>query len=681
MTLDNLSYAFFILVFLFLSGASLFKKVFSKNQISLLWNIPISCALGIVVQIVGTSIFMIFGIEVKVTSRAIFAILGLHFFLRNLKINSHKKINMSFVNFKKNKISKILNLVLAVFIVQSALAPFIFLQSGSILNVRLGIDAAMYADGARALIFAENVPNLQNILEANPGSLASALFFIHFRWGISVLFSIIASNLGITNSLTIALVTMTIVLLLIALITLRILKNRLQNSQHILIAGVAITSSNTFFGHLLIESQWPNLLAILFILLIIYAIDYIYQEQSSNIEYLKIGFLLSLILIAVLLTYAEIILLMTLMFLGINFIIYLSRCRYENVLKKAFILPASLIGAILFFVVFSPMHITYFKSIIFPTYANVGYPPPRTIYLSDLLGLTNLWEKPELWLSPIQSVAILDRPRYLELLDIANVIIIATITFLMIATYLKYLKASKHLSKRNWNTSHERSKILMRSNLLLTLFLIAVLMASYTSAILVNQNKYLFIKASTIILIPLVIEALTYLNVMLSMTFWRNLVLLTSCVLILPQNLIEFHNLQKTSVPLYNQNLQKSWKTDILKECAILFNSRNLPSGNFRYVNRTIDYYMESVFNKELIIDPWSNYSLVRPQDAKALEDKKICIVLRKPFSFTNNLESLEKLYASDYWRIYKTKFTYKDAVRKFGALENFQDYYLILNK
>ena len=214
-----------------------------------------------------------------------------------------------------------------------------------------------------------------------------------------------------------------------------------------------------------------------------------------------------------------------------------------------------------------------------------------------------------------------------------------------------------------------------KRSIYLTLMFLILGTVTYVYAIEVNKNDYLLIKGMSLLIIPLVIEGMTFLKGILMKKGLQFLFLFASLVII-SQNIFEYHNLSKSSIQLNVGNLSKPWNENLTKNCAFLFNSRNLPSDNYRYVNRTIDYYMESVFREETILDPWTNNSLVRPVDINELSKKEICLALRKPFPNTVNSGKSRLIYEDESWKVIGTNLTFEQAVAEFGALENLQNHF-----
>ena len=131
--------------------------------------------------------------------------------------------------------------------------------------------------------------------------------------------------------------------------------------------------------------------------------------------------------------------------------------------------------------------------------------------------------------------------------------------------------------------------------------------------------------------------------------------------------------LKSNSAPLSTGNLVKTWDKNSKFECAYLFNKRGARAAALRYADRTADYYMDSIFRDDIILDPWTNQSLARPVDLKVLGSRNVCLAFRRPLPTSTNTEGLKLIFEDNNWKVFDTQLTYNDAVDKYGVLENLQ--------
>jgi hypothetical protein len=136
------------------------------------------------------------------------------------------------------------------------------------------------------------------------------------------------------------------------------------------------------------------------------------------------------------------------------------------------------------------------------------------------------------------------------------------------------------------------------------------------------------------------------------------------------QNLIQ---MKSHSTPLFTGNLVKTWDQKSSSHCIYLFDKRGGNDATLRWADRTTDYYMESVFRNDIILDPWSNQSLARLIDPATLQSRHVCMAFKNPFLPVANDDDFTLIFEDKFWRVFDTGLTYSQAVSKFGLLENMQ--------
>lgn len=640
------------------------------------WSVVLFPVMGMAIHLIFAGVFIPRGVKlgtsvfyVLITSMLISLIaLFVSYFRYRALIKSFRFKTPSFEGI-------ILSLVLAI----TPMISIFFIESNSVMNVRLGIDAALYADGAQSLLANENVPNIENIATLHPGSLGTALFFQHFRWGSAFLLAISAHATGSFHSLAVAMPLFSLVLFLIAGITLRIIFYRRSFSLPRGLVAVVLTAGNTFFVRLLNEGQWPNLVAILMVSFLIFII----LEQHSKFERkwprIQLSILSIVITCSTLLTYAEILpLLLAIILVGhlAGSICMEKRKFYKPLLTK--VIPMASI-VFTFFILVNTAHIGYFKTLVLPSYAGVGYPSPRSIFLSDMLGLTNLWKSPNQWLTFGVSVQKLNNPDIAGLSIVSGVLVAVLVSILskLIKTMRINEQSSLRLAKKR---SSPRiiadSKIFLKSSLLI-FGLLALLLYSWFSSLVIQKSDYILIKAASILLVPLVIEFLSidYLSTQRK-SKTSKLIILNATILsavVLNTNINSIYEQRLYSTKLLTGNLVKNWDQASKSQCLYLFNMRGQRDPSLRYVDRTIDYLMESVFRTDVVLDPWTNQSLARPVNAETLENQNVCLALRSDVPGIHLESKFKEIFRDESWLVLNTQMTYKEIVEKFGALENFQ--------
>jgi hypothetical protein len=662
-----------ILGFFYISGFGFALSLLPTKWWCGFWSVVTFPILGIITHLVFAAILIPRGMTIEFTVALVIGFstfITLGFIVKKFLNQSNRDIVKSFGKIQKGHLLTVGSLIFA------GLLPILFIESSAVLNVRLGIDAALYADGAQSILAHENQPNLTNIAVLHPGSLSTALFFQHFRWGAAFLMAISSLITDSPHSLAIGSPLFSVVLFLIAALSIRILSFRASVKPSVMVLAIALTAGNTFFVRLLTEGQWPNLVAILLIIFLIYITADLYLDFKKTVERIQLIVLSIVICCAILITYAEILPLLVAMivFTHLSAAIAFRKERFFSSLIQN-ISPVFL-GTFIYFALSNPLQIAYFKFLVMPSYANVGYPTPRTIFPSDMLGLTDLWDSPDKWLSFGESVMRLSGPDLagLSILNIILVSIVVSATWSSLK--LKFHNGLSLLShpKQSVQIAENRLEIF---SVLSMIGLGSLFIYSWLSSQLIQKSDYILIKAASILLIPIIIETLAVISqrnskikpgspvFTISIFFVATLILFTNV-----QNLSQLKN---NSTVLSAGNLVKMWDPEGKTECVYLFNKRGAKNESRRWADRTVDYYMDSVFRNDVILDPWTNGSLARTVDPEVLKSRQICIALRSPIPSTLNTDGYTLIFEDPYWKVFNTNLTYAQATDKFGALENLQ--------
>jgi hypothetical protein len=666
-----------VLGFFYISGAGFTIALLSSKWWRGFWSVILFPILGIILFLVFAAILIPRGVRIENILVLILCSSSSILFFWFLKSVLSKTFNLK--KFSLSSINKHEYLLTGSLIV-TALLPMFFIANGAVMNVRLGIDAALYADGAQSILAHENQPTLANISTLHPGSLSTALFFQHFRWGSAFLMALSTLIASESHSLAIGIPLFSVVLFLIAGLVVRILTFKRDIRIPVLFLAIAITAGNTFFVRLLTEGQWPNLVAILLIIFLIYVTvdQYSCFEETSN--RVRLNIISVVTCCAILITYAEILPLMAAIMLFTHIIasfVYRKVRFFSSLLLNT--LPF-FIATYLFFALSNPAQITYFKFLILPSYANVGYPTPRSIFPTDFLGITDLWGDASNWLSPAESVKRLSSPDLvgLSLVNILFVFLIILTIWNAIKLLIPHDGKSKNKSKQDLQSQERRRDIFSSLSIAA---LGALLIYSWLSSQLVQKSDYLLIKASSILLIPIIIETLSLISPRMSKTQRRPkgfivgiFVIITLTIFTNVQNLVQ---LKSYSTPLFAGNLVKSWDKKSSSECIYLFDKRGGKNASLRWADRTTDYYMESIFRSDTILDPWTNQSLARPVDVNSLENQNLCLALRTKNPGRYGELGFKEIFRDDSWLVLDTQMTYSEVVEKFGVLENFQTFTL----
>ena len=537
--------------------------------------------------------------------------------------------------------------------------PYIFLDSKSVLNLRLGIDGALYADGAQALLANENSPRLGQIANLHPGSLATSLFFVHFRWGTSFLLASVSNFLHVQNSLEIAYPLFSLVLLLMGLTGYIFLRNTLNKSLFSVLFLIGV-SCNAFFIHLSQEAQWPNLVAIL--LLLVLSLFFI-ESINNNFLDIRTNLLFAAILGAIVVIYAEIIPLL----FGILVLLYIFKLSV-NILNKNFnkyYFLNLLLFATSFLIFLLPnlkMTFPYYRSILFPTYENVGYPAPRGLWFSDLIGWTNTWHGPREWLWRETSVRNLLESRTF---DLAMVNLIG-IFFLL--SFFRWVMPDLKYSVNSYRRSLKFNKILSFKLIFSSFYVITFALFSLAIGrfFILEFNPYLLTKSLSFVF-PLLLLSLIYflyrselirrLSKLLGVTLVISILVFPT----LQTGARAYRDIQKINAPLGKEELRLDSSFVNIEDCAFRFKPRGVPNSQYWWVDRTKDYYMLSVFRFNPILEDQSSQPIAGQYPE--LQSLKVCFVYNESDSNFFNFDNTKIISSQKKgdWILIKTNYNIDD--------------------
>lgn len=643
----------------------------SRGRYSSLCFLPI---LGISQNLILASILFRYGFSnsVVVYSSISISMFGflLIVFLQRGKLGN---ISMKYIE-TKFKCSYLQNLVLNIVLILLSVLPMLFLNKNTLMNIRLGIDGALYADGAQSLILQENKPELENISGIRPGSLATALFFQHFRWGTAFLLSISAHVTNAPHTFEVAVPFFCLVLFLTGSLFLKFLIAEGINNPKLQLLGITLIASNVVLLNLVLEAQWANLLAVLFNLLVVFFIRELFLQNSFGGQ-IVVVFMISIGIISTLVNYAEVIPLL----LVITVITFIGSLYRFKELKKSILVRTHLIIvwaiAIFFFYSLKSGHLTYLRSLFLPSYAGVGYPTPRSILPSDIIGITNPWANPDSWLSPIESVARSQN-------SVGIVLFVTNLAIIIFIMYVSKKCLVSMFSKNNGNLIIKKSRKSSNSitekqrNVHLVAF-VSLSLFIWINARILNGSDYLLLKAVSIVLPIVLIEILVYTS---QHTFARKRmkekfanIAMAAITISVCINGFKYVNQFYDSSQRLQIGFIDSPKFEGDSNCLALFNLRGYPESKLRYVDRSLDYYLDVIFRDKEVLDPWGGGFITRPL-IDDISDKRVCLYLRKSVGERFDRQGLKVLFENRFWIVLDTNMTHRQVMDRYGVPE----YYLI---
>jgi hypothetical protein len=527
------------------------------------------------------------------------------------------------------------------------------------MSLRLGIDGALYADGAQALLANENSPGLEQIANLHPGSLASALFGVNFRWGTSFLLASVSNFLHVENSLQIAYPLFSTLLLLIGLSGFVFLRKILNKSLFSVLFLIGV-SCNAFFIHLLQEAQWPNLVAILLLLVLtLFFIEFVNHNSLDVQTSIIFGSLLG----AIVVIYAEILPLLfgtLVLFYVFKFLVNILNRNFNKFYFLNLLL--FMMSFVIFLIPNLKLTFPYYRSIFFPIYENVGYPAPRGLWFSDLIGWTNSWHGPREWLWRETSVKPLMESKTIDL-GIVNLIVLFFVLILF-SQALGVLRFSFGSYRRGGKSNRSLSLTLTFSIFCVITF--GLFSLAIVRFFILEYNPYLLAKTLSFVL-PLLLLPLIYFLYRsefmgrLSKLFGVFLVTASLIFPILQTGARTYRDMEKINAPLSKTELRLGSSFENIKDCAFRFKPRGVPNSQSWWADRTRDYYMLSVFRFNPILEDQSSQPIAG-QYSK-LQSLKICFVYSEADSGVFNFDKSKILETQKRrnWILVKTNYSVDD--------------------
>ncbi len=559
----------------------------------------------------------------------------------------------SLVFFRKS-LTHPFTLVLAL---TSALETFEKISFGrsTLWSVRLGIDGALYVDGAQALINKENIPDFSHINQLHPGSLATSLFEVSHRWGTSFLLATIKTLTNSKHSLSVVIPTLSLLVVTLGVFSYSVIKGRTKsNFLVILIFPLVIT--NTFLFHLLLEAQWANLIAVVFLFPLFYlfteALKVSTQRRSIR-KTLGLSLICSVFLSAILLTYSEIIpLLMLALFTITSINMFLIRRRERFFLHNWLALLFSLFLTIIFLMPNESMLLPYFGTLFTVNSQKIGYPLPHPIFPSDLLGISSPWHPTTAWNFPEASVRFVSNSRHI-FVTLSSILIVFLLMSLIWRMFRHNLKMRFRSRETGWNNPDLDSV----SALFFTMVLGFI--GSYLYFGFLKYSIYLLMKALSVFMIPLIVYSLLYFLRYFRLTKFSSwATFMVSVYFIVGTFATYASDFSNTSRPLDSSLLTLAdWDSlNADNSCILSFGMRGLRDSRDRYFDRTYDYMEAVIFRNHIAIDPWTNQPLIGAIDPKVFGNSNTCAVINKqwdPQSLNNVLrEGKRILFETSDWVI-----------------------------
>ena len=372
-----LSQAFALLfVIVGLPFSYLILKPENQKTVDAVQRISVACALGVAIPLVTCSTIMSLGgwwtfcicVNITIWIASIVVLIRTNWF------EGQEAALKNAIRMDSKAVCLLLALVACSAILISASKP-----NDAIIGVRIGIDSALYADGAQMLLENNGARGFEAISAATTTIFGPAAFLSHLRWGVPVLLAVVTKLFALDHSYLSVIPLLALLHGLSGLIAVSLCKRLLLPTHTAIFGGMAV-ATNYVFINLAIEGQWAQLMSIPFFLLFVS----LESEKNKKFDPSLLG--ASLMLVAGTLFYGE----MTPIFLFMYFFILAKKLWLNPLRISVYQITRSLVLIMLTGVMIFPYIIKYIAH-LGGLSLEVGYATPHWMNGSELLGIGSIW--------------------------------------------------------------------------------------------------------------------------------------------------------------------------------------------------------------------------------------------------------------------------------------------------
>ena len=372
-----LSQAFALLfVVVGLPFSYLILKPENQKTVDAVQRISVACALGVAIPLVTCSTIMSLGgwwtfcicVNITIWIASIVVLIRTNWF------EGQEAALKNAIRMDSKAVCLLLALVACSAILISASKP-----NDAIIGVRIGIDSALYADGAQMLLENNGARGFEAISAETTTSFGPAAFLSHLRWGVPVLLAVVTKLFALDHSYLSVIPLLALLHGLSGLIAVSLCKRLLLPTHTAIFGGMAV-ATNYVFINLAIEGQWAQLMSIPFFLLF----ASLESEKNKKFDPSLLG--ASLMLVAGTLFYGE----MTPIFIFVYFLILVKKLWLNTLRISAYQITRSLVLIMLTGVMIFPYIKKYIEHLGGLSLA-VGYELPHWMNGSELLGIGSIW--------------------------------------------------------------------------------------------------------------------------------------------------------------------------------------------------------------------------------------------------------------------------------------------------
>ena len=257
----------------------------------------------------------------------------------------------------------------------------------ALFGVRIGVDAALYADGAQVILESTGQSGLEAMSSASPTSFGPAGLLVHLRWGTPMLMAMATRLFGLEHSYQIIMPLMAVMIGSTALLVV-VLCKKLQLPNWVAVITGVMVMFNYPLLHLAIEGQRAQAMSIPIV------IGIFLSWQCENERGIKLAIFNALLFCALVLFYGE--------YLPIMLAILVLAAIFE-VGKKCFVRSLESLREIAIVIattgiIIFPYTVKYLGHLTRLS-LNVGYSTPHQVNGSEILGIGSIWTRWPDWIT------------------------------------------------------------------------------------------------------------------------------------------------------------------------------------------------------------------------------------------------------------------------------------------
>ena len=252
-------------------------------------------------------------------------------------------------------------------------------------GMRIGVDAALYADGAQVMLESTGQSGLAAMSAVSPTSFGPAGLLNHLRWGTPMLMAMATKLFGLDHSYQVIMPLMAVMIGSTVLLVV-VLCKKLQLPHWVSLVTGVMVAFNYPLLHLVIEGQWPQAMSLPLIIAI-------FVLWEKNVERSLSFLIINAILIAgTVLLYGEYLPILIGVLLGTAFFEFCTEGTARSI-KSVFVVTTSVVLAGLIIYPYTEKYVSH----LFGLSLSVGYPTPHLANASEILGIGSIWSRWEKW--------------------------------------------------------------------------------------------------------------------------------------------------------------------------------------------------------------------------------------------------------------------------------------------